>query len=409
MFPYDLFGRLLSETTAQGVVLRDYLWRGRVPVAQIDRGDSGWIRSPDGKLSLLGGHGPDRVLYLHTDYEGTPRVATDAAGHVVWRWNGNAFGTSRPTGGRIQPADNDAHSDHPGSRPIAVINLRYPGQYYDRETGFFYNRARYYDPGTGRYVSSDPIGLRGGINTYAYVGGNPVGYVDPLGLWTLQIGGTVNINAFGFVYQYSGGFAIDGSGDVGTYTAQGPGVGSGDTASIGTTVLASPNAPDIGALNGPFVNALWWWVRPEWFNRLLPRSVFSYMGCRIHNWCGRWRRGICHANGDGCDSHPMYKLTLHGEMKFFLRLLLASIIVILVVASEQRFSLLEEYREAMPTKPDAISGKVVAVNVHDTVVYVTRRDADYLDSMRDIQDVGFPILVITVLLLGRLRKGDKRR
>ena len=161
-------------------------------IAQIDRGDAGWIRSPDGKLSLLGGHGPDRVLYLHTDYQGTPRVATDAAGHVVWRWNGNAFGSSRPTGGRIQPADNDAHSDHSGSRPIAVINLRYPGQYYDRETGFFYNGARYYDPGTGRYITSDPVGLMGGINTYAYGLDNPLGYMDPQGLnWALEGGGLV--------------------------------------------------------------------------------------------------------------------------------------------------------------------------------------------------------------------------
>ena len=161
-------------------------------MAQIDRGDSGWIRSPDGKLSLLGGHGPDRVLYLHTDYEGTPRVATDAAGHVVWRWNGNAFGTSRPTGGRIQPADNDAHSDHSGSRPIAAINLRYPGQYYDQETGFFYNGARYYDPGTGRYVTSDPVGLMGGVNTYAYGMDNPLYYADPSGYGVFaDLGGTI--------------------------------------------------------------------------------------------------------------------------------------------------------------------------------------------------------------------------
>ncbi len=174
--------------------MRDYLYRGRIPLAQIDRGDSGWIRSPDGKLALLGGHGPDRILYLHTDYEGTPRVATDAAGRVVWRWNGNAFGTSRPTGGRIQPADDDAHSDHSISRPIAAINLRYPGQYYDQETGFFYNGARYYDPATGRYITSDPIGLLGGLNTYAYVGNNPLEYADPRGecpLCLIGLGGLI--------------------------------------------------------------------------------------------------------------------------------------------------------------------------------------------------------------------------
>jgi len=62
-----------------------------------------------------------------------------------------------------------------------TLNLRFAGQQYDGETGFHYNYFRTYDPATGRYITSDPIGLNGGLNTYAYVTNNPLRYIDPTG------------------------------------------------------------------------------------------------------------------------------------------------------------------------------------------------------------------------------------
>jgi len=57
----------------------------------------------------------------------------------------------------------------------------FPGQYYDQETGLHYNYFRYYDPSTGRYITSDPTGLDGGLNTYLYANANPLKYIDPTG------------------------------------------------------------------------------------------------------------------------------------------------------------------------------------------------------------------------------------
>ncbi|MES2740714.1 MAG: RHS repeat-associated core domain-containing protein [Pseudomonadota bacterium] len=115
------------------------------------------------------------VAYYHNDHLGTPIQATDKAGNVVWAASYDPFGKAQIT----TPAATS-------SRPTIRSNLRLPGQYEDEETGLHYNFHRDYDAQTGRYLQSDPIGLNGGINAYAYVGGNPVGKNDPLGLKSVE-------------------------------------------------------------------------------------------------------------------------------------------------------------------------------------------------------------------------------
>ena len=72
--------------------------------------------------------------------------------------------------------------DPDGNGQAVTLNVRFAGQYYDQETGLHYNYYRYYDPGTGRYLTSDPVGLRGGLNTYLYANSNPLIFIDPFGL-----------------------------------------------------------------------------------------------------------------------------------------------------------------------------------------------------------------------------------
>ena len=155
LYHYDEQGRLLEESQADGTPIRDYLWADALPVAQIDHHPA---------------TGTYAVVHLHGDQLGTPRLATDASGTVVWRWESDAYGTTPP------------EQDPDGDGIDTVVNLRFPGQYYDAESGLFYNWHRYYDPETGGYITSDPIGLVGGINTYGYVRGNPVVRTDSGGL-----------------------------------------------------------------------------------------------------------------------------------------------------------------------------------------------------------------------------------
>jgi len=108
--------------------------------------------------------------YIHFDHLGTPRRVTDQEQTVIWRWDSTPFGDSEPD------------QDPDGDSQAYVLNLRFPGQYYDDESGLHYNYFRTYDPASGRYIESDPIGLNGGLDTFSYVAANPIQFVDPFGL-----------------------------------------------------------------------------------------------------------------------------------------------------------------------------------------------------------------------------------
>jgi RHS repeat-associated protein len=177
VFKRDAFGetrftwdgnRLLSETRASRT--RTYLYEGAsfVPLAQVD--------SACLPVGVSAG-ATANVFYFHNDHLGTPRELTDIDGNLRWTATYKAWG-------------NVVRITQPQTQPIAQVQeyqweqaqaLRFQGQYFDGETGLHYNCFRYYDPNIGRFVSRDPIGLRGGNNPYQYAP-NSSGWIDPLGL-----------------------------------------------------------------------------------------------------------------------------------------------------------------------------------------------------------------------------------
>lgn len=150
LFVYDENGQLLGEYTPNGNVIREYIWLKGILVG------------------LRSYQYPNEILRVHTDHLGTPRAISNNQNNVVWRWEGDQFGDVIPTGTLIFP-------------------IRHAGQYHDSEVNIFYNYFRDYDPITGRYIESDPIGLDDGLNTYGYVGGNPLSAIDPKGQFAIAI------------------------------------------------------------------------------------------------------------------------------------------------------------------------------------------------------------------------------
>ena len=117
-----------------------------------------------------------QLYFIEVDHLNTPRLVANAAGTTVWQWN------------QQEPFGDNVADENPSGLGNFDLPLRLPGQRYDQEIGLHYNLARDYWPDGGRYVESDPIGLRGGMNSYVYVRSTPVKYSDKFGLETCGSG-----------------------------------------------------------------------------------------------------------------------------------------------------------------------------------------------------------------------------
>nr|WP_231402517.1 RHS repeat-associated core domain-containing protein [Caenimonas aquaedulcis] len=141
-----------------------------------------WLPTEARRAIPVGIYRSGGLYAVHSDHLGTPRLITDAQKAVVWQWPYSAFGSNRPIG-VLAASTGSGTAKLRGTSPTVEMNLRYPGQYFDSESGWNYNGFRSYEPKMGvRYTQPDPTGLRGGSNRFAYVGAAPLTYIDPLGL-----------------------------------------------------------------------------------------------------------------------------------------------------------------------------------------------------------------------------------
>ncbi len=166
-YRYNTLNQRVYKSTGGGATNYVYDSKGRL-VAEISGGaetDYVWLRN-----QLVALYRGGQVYFVNTDITGRPQAVTNAGNAVVWKAKNAAFDST------IQV---DA---------IGGLNVRFPGQYFDSESGLYYNGRRYYEPSLGRYIESDPAGLLGGLNTYTYANGNPISTADPTGMNGIKIG-----------------------------------------------------------------------------------------------------------------------------------------------------------------------------------------------------------------------------
>ena len=222
---YDEAGHFLGTYNSVGGLATETIWLGDIPVSV---------------MRSFGG--PVVAYYVHTDHLNTPRQITRPSDNLqMWTWFSDPFGTT-------------AANTSPQGATAFVSLERFPGQLDTVGiANIIQNWNRDYDPLTAKYIESDPISLKGGVNTYAYGRGNPVSFRDPLGLWTVQVGLTINLQ-LGFInLNGTSGLVIDSNGNIGGYNMGGVGGGAGANAFGGINVGIS-NGDCIQDIGGPFGN-----------------------------------------------------------------------------------------------------------------------------------------------------------
>lgn len=158
IFVFDEGAKLIGEYDGLGRARAEHIWLEHRPIAVVTYTYDGEEPTPTSSS----------ISYVETDHLATPRLVTNADRAPRWFWHSAPYGDTFP------------HED-PSSIGSFSYNLRFPGQYFDSETNLAYNHHRDYEPTSGRYVQSDPIGLAGGINTYLYAKAAPTKYIDPTG------------------------------------------------------------------------------------------------------------------------------------------------------------------------------------------------------------------------------------
>ncbi|WP_417354685.1 RHS repeat-associated core domain-containing protein [Gallaecimonas pentaromativorans] len=167
-YGYDALNRRAWRKGPDGTV--NYLWQGDNLLGEQRNGRWQWfIRDPQTQEPLLTIHNGE-VYFYELDWRKAPIRLWDSQGQCAWKAQSDAWGNYQCEGDIHQP-------------------LRLPGQFEDELTGLYFNRFRDYDPKTGRYLTPDPLGLKGGLNSYRYTP-NPVDYIDPLGLSAADVGVT---------------------------------------------------------------------------------------------------------------------------------------------------------------------------------------------------------------------------